>query len=68
MQTIAEVIILDNGFYGYPIGLGLLFNENPDTKEYFLSLPEETQQALINQEIHSSEDLNDCIERLKMKE
>jgi len=49
-------------------GLGSLFNENPDTKEYFLSLPEETQQALINQEIHSSEDLNDCIERLKMKE
>ena len=62
------MIILDNNFYGYPLALGLLFNNDPDSSDYFFSLPEETQQALIQEDIHSSGDLHDCVERYKLKE
>ncbi len=59
---------MDNTFYGYPLAFGWLFNSNAGLKDYFLSLPEETQQALINEDIHSAEDLYDCIDRFKLKE
>ena len=68
VQTIVEVIILYNGFYGYPIALGFLFDHDSESKDYFMSLPEEVQQALINEDIHSSYDLHDYVERLRMKE
>jgi hypothetical protein len=63
-----EVFVLENHSYGYPQALEMLFDENPDTKIYFLSLPSEIQQALLNEEIHSGESMYNCIARLKVKE
>jgi len=48
---------LDNNFYGYPLALGLLFNNDPNSRDY-----------LIQEDIHSSGDLHDCVERYKLKE
>lgn len=59
---------MDNNYFAYPIGLGLLFDKDSGSRDYFLSLPEETQQALISEDIHSSGDLHDCVQRLKLKE
>lgn len=67
-NTISGGDILDSNFYGYPLALGLLFDNDSASEEYFLSLPEETQKALISEDIHSADDLHDCVERLKMKE
>ena len=68
VNAMFEVIILDDTFYGFPVALGFLFNSDHDLRDYFFSLPEETQQALIQEDIHSSDDLHDCIERYKLKE
>lgn len=59
---------LDNFYIGYPIAMSALFQKQPDLEQYFLSLPEETQKALIKEDIHSSGDLHDCVERFKLKE
>jgi hypothetical protein len=61
-------VIFDNIFLGYPIALGTLFDHDSDFRDYFLSLPEETQKALINESIHSANDLHDCVEKFQMKE
>ncbi len=59
---------MDDNFFGFPLVFGSLFVNDSDAGDYFLSLPEETQQALMNEEIHSAKDLHDCVERLKLKE
>lgn len=59
---------LDNFYLGYPIAMAALFKSEPDLEKYFLSLPEETQKALISEDIHSPGDLHDCIEQFKLKE
>ena len=59
---------MDNPFYAFPIGFGAIFRSDPDLEEYFFKLPEETQQELIDEDIHSARDLRDCIERYKQKE
>lgn len=57
-----------NQYYGLPLAFGVLFQNEPDYKDYFFSLPEETQKALISEDLHSPDDLRDCIERYKLKE
>lgn len=58
-----------NGFSGfvYPIAFQQLFSNNSNIEKYFLSLPEDTQKALLSEDIHSEDDLRDCIERYKLK-
>lgn len=45
-----------------------LFDEDPYLEDYFLSLPEETQQALLREDIQSEKDLRDCVEQNRLKE
>lgn len=59
---------MDNNFYGFPVAFGSFFNSDTESRDYFFSLPEETQQALIKEDIQSSKDLHDCVERYKLKE
>ena len=64
------IIVYDiNGISGtmYSLAFQQLFNNNSDLEKYFLSLPEDTQKALINEDLHSERDLRDCIERYKLK-
>ncbi len=56
-----------NGFM-MPVGIQQFFNGDSDLEGYFYSLPEETQKAIINEDIHSEKSLRDCIERYKLKE
>lgn len=58
-----------NGFAGfvYPVAFQELFNSDSNIEKYFLSLPEDTQKALLSEDIHSEGDLRDCIEKYKLK-
>ena len=62
-----EVIVILESDAGYPYALGILFDRDSETRDYFYSLPEETQLSLINREIHSSEELHDLVEKIKLK-
>lgn len=55
------------GFFGYPPGSAISFNEDSD-ESYFLSLPEETQQMLLKQNFSSEQEFHDQLEQLKEKE
>lgn len=55
-------------FYGVPFGMGRLFDRNRDLSDYYYSLPDETQRAILREDIRSEKDFYDCVERLKMKE
>lgn len=59
---------MDDFFYSLPIGFGALFQTDPDLKNYFFSLPDETQRALIREDIHSCDDLRDCMDQYRQKE
>lgn len=59
---------LDGIFLGYPLALGTLFDNDIHSRDYFLSLPEETQLELIREDIQSADDLHACVERLKRLE
>jgi hypothetical protein len=61
------VIVILESDPGYPFALGLIFDRDSETRDYFYSLPEETQLALINEDIHSSEELHDRVEKMKLK-
>lgn len=63
-----EVFLLNNQFYAYPVALGALFEDDTSSRDYFYSLPEETQQALIRENIHTAQDLHECVQRFKLKE
>lgn len=54
--------------YAMPFGMSRLFEDSPDLKDYYFSLPEEAQQAILNEDIHSEKDFHDCVEKLKRKE
>ncbi|HEX2985663.1 MAG TPA: hypothetical protein VHO71_02495 [Caproiciproducens sp.] len=59
---------MDNLYYGLPFGIGLLLRNDSELERYFFELDEETQQALIKEDIRSSDDLRNCIERYRLKE
>jgi len=64
------IIVYDiNGISGfmYPLAFQQLFNDDSDLERYFLSLPEDTQKALIREDIHSEDDLRDCIKKYMLK-
>lgn len=52
-------------YFGFPIGLALMEDEDEKT---FLSLPEETQQELLNRKFGSEQALHDRLEELKKRE
>lgn len=45
-----------------------MFDRDPDLKDYFFALPDETQQAILKEDVHSEKDFYDCVERMKLKE
>ena len=45
-----------------------LFDDDPYLEDYFHSLPEETQQALLREDIHSEKDLRNCVEQNRLNE
>lgn len=65
------ITIFGNDYFG-PQGFALARyyfpEEDSSTGEYFMSLPEATQQALIRESTRSHEDLHDCVERYRLKE
>ncbi|QAT50612.1 hypothetical protein EQM14_13065 [Caproiciproducens sp. NJN-50] len=57
----------DSGIPGIPAGSVLPINQDSD-ESYFLSLPEETQQALLKQNFSSEQQFHNALERQKEKE
>jgi len=55
-------------FYSIPYGMSQMFDRDPDLKDYFFALPDETQQAILKEDVHSEKDFYDCVERMKLKE
>lgn len=52
----------------YPFAFRDLFGKDSGLENIFLSLPEDAQKAILKEEIHSEADLQDCIERYKLKQ
>lgn len=67
VHTKREVIILDNNF-AFPIAFGALLNSDPEMERYFFQLPEEVQQQLLKDDVHSDQDLRDRIEEYRLKQ
>lgn len=65
-----EVIPVDNLFYTsqYPYMYSRFFNSTPDLQDYFLSLPEDTQQAILGRDIQTEDELRDSIMECKLRE
>lgn len=57
----------DSGISGTPDGSVLPINQDSD-ESYFLSLPEETRQALLKQNFSSEQEFHNALERQKEKE
>lgn len=55
-------------FYTIPFGLSQVFDREPNLRDYYFSLPDEAQQAVLREDIHSDREFYDCVKRLKMKE
>lgn len=52
----------------YPFAFRNLFGKDSGLENVFLSLPEDAQKAILKEEIRSESDLQDCIERYKLKQ
>ncbi|WP_101697597.1 hypothetical protein [Clostridium minihomine] len=59
---------MEDGLSAFPVGFLQFFESDRVLKDYFLGLPEEDQQALLREEMHSAQDLYECIARHKMKQ
>ena len=64
------IIFIGNyaGFMGLPFAWLQSSRPGVYNDDYLLSLPEETQQALIRESIHSKEYLADYLEDFRLKE
>ena len=52
----------------YPFAFRDLFGKDSGLENVLLSLPEDAQKAILKEEIRSEADLQDCIERYKLKQ
>ena len=52
----------------YPFAFRDLFGKDSGLENVVLSLPEDAQKAILKEEIRSEADLQDCIERYKLKQ
>ena len=52
----------------YPFAFRDLFGKGSGLENVFLSLPEDAQKEILKEEIRSEADLQDCIERYKLKQ
>ena len=57
-----------NYYYGIPSAMSQIFDKDPKLRDYYFSLPDETQQAILREDVHSEKDFYDCVEKLKLKE
>ena len=69
-HTITEVIPMDNIFFTgqFPYMYSRFFNNTPDLQDYFLSLPEDAQRAILSKDIQTEDELRDCITQYKLCE
>lgn len=66
-HTDSEVIsVIDFYSPGFPNTFGPFFNST-NLQNEFLSLPEDAQQAILKTDIHSEEELHNCIQQYKRK-
>jgi len=71
VQANFEVIaVMESGTNGliYPFAFRDVFGKDSDLENVFLSLPEDAQQAILREKIRSEADLQDCIERYRLKQ
>jgi hypothetical protein len=64
------IVVMESGTNGliYPFAFRDLFGKDSGLENVFLSLPEDAQKAILKEEIRSEADLQDCIERYKLKQ
>lgn len=54
-------------YSGLPLALATMFHENEADRALFDSLPEQTQQRLLQESIQTPQDLHECLRRLEQK-